>query len=283
MNTNDKRVVLITGASSGIGRACAGHLHQRGYRVYGTHRRTQAAETAVSGEENDLSQPYELIPMDVTSDTSVERGIATVLSREGRIDVVVNNAGYALAGSVEDTSLDEARAQFETNFFGVFRVCHMVLPHMRRQQAGYIVNVSSIAGVIGTPFQGLYSASKFALEGLTEALRMEVKPYHIQVAILEPGNFHTRTTSNRQIALAARENPGYVERFTRALGVIEADELNGPNPMHIAYLLEHIINDPTPRLRYPVGIVFEKFAITLKKVMPARLFEWGFMKYYKLL
>lgn len=283
MITEYKRVVLITGTSSGIGRACAGHLHQRGYRVYGTHRRAQADETAVSGEDNDLSKPFELIPMDVTSDTSVERGIAIVMSREGRIDVVVNNAGYSLVGSVEDTSLDEARAQFETNFFGVLRVCRAVLPHMRRQQAGYIVNVSSIAGVIGTPFQGLYSASKFALEGLTEALRMEVKPYHIKVAILEPGNFHTRVTSNRQIALAARENPGYVEKFTRTLGVIEADELNGPNPEQVAYLLEHIINDPTPRLRYPVGIVLEKFAITLKKVMPARLFEWGFMKYYQLL
>lgn len=283
MTTADKQVVLITGTSSGIGRACADHLQQRGYRVYGTHRRTQADETAESGEENDLSKPFELIPMDVTQDTSVERGIASILSREGRIDVVVNNAGYSLAGSVEDTSLDEARAQFETNFFGVLRVCHAVLPHMRRQQAGYIVNVSSVAGVMGIPFQGLYSASKFAIEGFTEALRMEVKPYHIQVVIIEPGNFHTRVTANRQIALAARENPGYLERFTRALGVIEADELNGPDPMKIAYLLEHIINDPTPRLRYPVGILFEKFSIPLKKVMPARLFEWAFMKYYKLL
>jgi NADP-dependent 3-hydroxy acid dehydrogenase YdfG len=165
------RVVLITGASSGIGQACARHLARQGYQVFGTSRRPQGG----------ADEPFEMIPMDVTDEDSVRQGVATVLARAGRLDVVVNNAGFGFGGAVEDTSIDEARELFETNLFGMLRVCRAVLPHLRERRAGTIVNVSSLAGLIGQPFVGMYCATKFATEGLTEALRMEVRPFGIHV------------------------------------------------------------------------------------------------------
>jgi NAD(P)-dependent dehydrogenase (short-subunit alcohol dehydrogenase family) len=265
-----KRVVLITGASSGIGRACAEYLHQRGHRVYGASRRAQSA-------------PFTTIQMDVDRDLSVKQGVDLVLKNEARLDVVVNSAGFALAGSIEDTSITEARSQLETNFFGALRVCRAALPVMKAQRFGYIVNISSLGGLIGLPFQGLYSASKFALEGMSEALRMEARLLGIRVVLVEPGNFSTQLTSNRQRAAQSRQNPAYLEEFTHALAVVEADEMRGASPEKIASLIERIIRDPSPRLRYTTGPVLERAAVALKKVLPPRLFEWGVMKYYRLL
>lgn len=167
----NNRIVLITGASSGIGKACAQHLQERGYEVFGTSRQPQAKAA-------DLSEPgtgqssgsLEMIEMDVNDDDSVNQAIGTVFKKAARLDVVVNNAGFGLAGAIEDTSTLEAKSQLETNFFGVLRVCRAVLPIMRRQGSGYIVNISSLAGLISVPFQGLYSASKFALEGLRKSV-----------------------------------------------------------------------------------------------------------------
>jgi NAD(P)-dependent dehydrogenase (short-subunit alcohol dehydrogenase family) len=273
MSASGKRVVLITGASSGIGRACASHLGQKGYQVYGTSRRAAGGTSRKS---------FDLIPMDVTSDASVEQAVETVLAREERLDVVVNNAGFSLVGPVEETSLEEAQAQFDTNFFGTLRVCRAVLPVMRKQCSGYIVNVSSIAGLIGVPFQSAYSASKFALEGLTEALRIEVQPYGIRAVLIEPGDIHTEITAHRQRAQAAREGSAYEERYQRSVAVMEADETNGPSPMIVAHLLERIITTPSPHLRYPVGPVFEKLAIALKRAVPYPFFGWVLTKYYRL-
>jgi NAD(P)-dependent dehydrogenase (short-subunit alcohol dehydrogenase family) len=273
MSAKGKPVVLITGASSGIGRACASHLSQKGYQVYGTSRRV---------EEGTPHTSFELIPMDVTSDASVERAVETVLAREERLDVVVNNAGISLVGPLEETSLEEAQAQLETNFFGVLRVCRAVLPVMRKQRSGYIVNVSSIAGLIGVPFQSAYSASKFALEGLTEALRIEVQPYGIRAVLIEPGDIHTEITAHRHRAQAAQEGSAYEERYRRSVAVMESDETNGPAPMIVAHLLEQIIVTPSPRLRYPVGPIFEKLAIALKRAVPYSFFEWVLTKYYRL-
>jgi len=224
-----------------------------------------------------------MIQMDVDRDTSVTRGVGLVLENEGRLDILVNSAGFGVAGSVEDTSIDEAWSQFETNFFGVLRTCRAVLPVMREQRYGYIVNISSMAGLIGLPFQGLYSASKFALEGMTEALRMEVRPFGIHVVLIEPGDFHTQFTAHRRKTLESQQDSVYVEKFNAALGVVEADETNGPSPDRIARLLGRIVNDPSPRVRYPIGPMSERAAIILKKVMPPRLFEWALMMYYKLL
>jgi NAD(P)-dependent dehydrogenase (short-subunit alcohol dehydrogenase family) len=275
VGSNADRVVLITGASSGIGQACARHLHQRGYRVYGSSRRapTQGAADAAG---------FQMIRMDVTSADSVSRGVGLVLEQEGRIDVVVNNAGMGIAGAVEDTSIEEAQAQMDTNFFGAFRVCHAALPAMREQGGGCIVNISSGGGRVGIPFQAIYSASKFAIEALTEALRMEVKPFGIRVAMIEPGDLNTGFTASRRRTAASGAGSAYSGRFEKALGVIEADETGGPSPEKVGPLLERIINGRSPRLRYVVGPLFESIALGLKRFFPARVFEWGFMKYYKL-
>ena len=272
MNENRSRVVLITGASSGIGQACANYLTEKDFQVYGTSRQ----------EQNQGAINFEMIAMDVNDEESVNQGIERIVSREGRLDVVVNNAGYALAGSVEDTSLEEAEAQFQTNFFGVVRVCRAVLPTMRQQGHGTIVNMSSIAGLIGTPFQGYYCSSKYALEGFTESLRGEVRPYGIHVVLIEPGDFHTDLTANRRITALADSNSPYFGKFNNALEVIESGETNGPTPERIAILLEQIINTSSPRLRYLTGPFLQRLAVTLKKVIPYSLFEWLMMKTYNL-
>jgi len=182
--TKSPPVVLITGASSGIGLAAAQILHARGARVWGASRRVIAGEI-----------PW--IAMDVTDDEAVDAGVRKLIEKAGRIDALITCAGYGIAGAIEDTSSAEAQAQFATNFFGTFRAVRAVLPAMRAQEAGRIVLVGSIAGRIGVPFQGFYSASKFALEGFAESLRMEVKPFGIDVSLIEPGDFKTDFTAAR--------------------------------------------------------------------------------------
>ena len=266
------KVVLITGASSGIGKACAEHLHRRGYRVYGTTRREPGELPAFA---------HIMIRMDVDDDDSVERGIRLILASEGRLDVVVNNAGTGISGAVEDTRLDEARAQFETNFFGVLRVCRQALPVMRAQGAGRIINIGSVAGLIGVPFNGLYCASKFALEGLSEALRMEAKPHGIHVSLVEPGDINTSMSARSLETLESASNPAYRINHAAVREVMARDEKEGPPPSVVAKLVEDIIRAPSPRLRYRVGPFMEKAAVVLKTLLPARLFEWGLMQYYR--
>ncbi len=264
------QTVLITGASSGLGRAAAQHLASRGYRVFGTSRKPAAEEL-----------PYEMLHMDVTDEGSVARGVERVLSAAGRVDVLINNAGVGVAASIEDTTADEVRWVFETNVDGVLRLCRAVLPAMRAQGAGRIINVSSIGGVIGLPFQGLYSASKFAVEGLTEALRMEVRPYGIHVSLLEPGDFCTPFTANRRRGVDRDDGSPYAEALARSLEVIERDETTGYPPERIGPALEAIIIHPSPRLRYQVGAGSQKLATLAKRVLPAGLFERIIRSHYR--
>jgi NAD(P)-dependent dehydrogenase (short-subunit alcohol dehydrogenase family) len=265
------RTVLVTGASSGLGRAIAMHLAARGDHVYGTSRR--AALPSAREEPPPRSSLPVMIPMDVCAETSVETAVAHVLHRDGRIDVVVNNAGFGIAGAVEDTSVEELQRQFDANVFGVLRVCRAVVPHMRRQGGGRILNVSSLAGLIALPFQGAYSASKFALEALTEALRMETRPFGILVSLLEPGDFRTGFTANRVRTAASRTNPAYAERCARALGLMERDENQGPGPEALAPVAERILAARAPRLRYTAGAPHQRAAALLKRLLPAALFE----------
>lgn len=273
MQPASPRVVLITGASSGIGKACAEHLQRRGYRVYGTSRRASALPA-------EPGPGLSMIAMDVTSESSVRQAVDLVLAREGRIDVVVNNAGWGIAGSVEDTSIAEAQEQLDTNFFGVLRVCQAVLPTLRRQGSGYLVNISSMGGLVAIPFQGLYSASKFAVEGMTESLRMELRPYGVQVAMIEPGDFRTGFTAERRMATAAAEGP-YKQALCTAVTVMEKDEQGGATPEAIAWRLEEIINTREPKLRHLVGPLAQRFAVgVLKKLLPQRWLERMIAGYY---
>lgn len=274
-------VVLITGASSGIGRACAVHLVRRGYYVFGTTRQSPSEVRMDLRQEVGSTDRLEIVGMDVDRDASVNLVISEIVDRTGRLDGAVNCAGFGIAGSVEDTSDDEALANFETNLFGTLRVCRAVLPIMRRQGSGTIINVSSIGGRIGLPFQGVYSATKFALEGLTEALRMEVRRFGIRVVLIEPGDFRTGFTDNRRIVRGAREDDAYAETFRATLSAVETDERNAASPEAIARLVARILASRSPRARYTIGPVSQRLAAHLKNVLPSRLFEWGLKKYYR--
>jgi NAD(P)-dependent dehydrogenase (short-subunit alcohol dehydrogenase family) len=274
MEKENRRVVLVTGASSGIGLACATHLAGRGFRVYGTSRRAVAGS---AGPGN-----VTMFTADVTDDRSVEQVVAKVLDREGRLDIVVNNAGMGIAGPVENTSIEQAKGQFEVNFFGALRVCRAVLPAMRKQRRGYIINIGSIGGILAIPYQSMYSASKFALEGLSEALRMEVRPFGIRVVIIEPGDHKTALTENRQFTEISGATEAYSPSFEAALVKTAHDEQSGPGPEQIARLLYRIVNQRHPRLRYTIGPAPQRAAVWLKRLMPYSILEYSMRTYYGL-
>ena len=269
MGEEKQRVVLVTGASSGIGQACAAFLADRGFRVYGTSRR------AAAGAAGKVT----MLTADVNQDHSVDQAVATILDREGRVDVVINNAGMGIAGPVENTTVEQARAQFDVNFFGAFRVCRAVLPAMRSQGEGYIVNIGSIGGVLALPYQSMYSASKFALEGLSEALRMEVSGFGIRVVIIEPGDHKTKLTQNRTVTEVSEP---YRRSFQSALARTAHDEQNGAGPEKIARLVHRVVNQRNPRLRYAIGPAPQRAAIWLKRLLPNTLVEYGMRTYYGL-
>lgn len=263
------KIVLITGASSGIGKCAADYLAKKGYQVYGTSRRPESCPEIKNGF---------MINMDVRDAASVKEAVSHIVEKEGRIDVLFNNAGVGIGGAVEDTSTEMAKALFDTNFFGTYRVLQEVLPVMRQQSGGLIINMSSIGGIIGLPFQGIYSASKFAVEGLTEALYKELSMSAIKVVLIEPGDFKTEFTANRQ-NIKTEHN---AVNFQRTMDVIEHDEQNGQPPLKIACLIERIINTPKPRLRYAVGAADQKLSLFLKKILPDRWFDRIIMSYYRL-
>ncbi len=268
-----QRVVLITGASSGIGKVCAEHLRQRGFRVYGTSRR---AAWPSAPEASSLP----MLPLDVRDDASVAQAVRFILEHEGRLDALVNNAGVSIGGAVEDVPLSLAHEVLETNFFGTLRVCRAVLPQMRAQGYGHIVNISSVAGLMGVPFHGLYSAGKFAVEGLTESLRMEVKPLGIQVSLIEPGDFHTAITAHKRMVLP--DGSAYATAARRVVEEMARSVAQAPPPVPVAQQLERILNSPAPRLRYVVGSPLERLAVQLKRWLPSALFERLLMNNYGL-
>lgn len=262
------KIILITGASSGIGKSCAEHLAKIGFTVYGTSRNPDA-----------WPQPdnYKLIPMDVSDDATVKKGVDMIIKESSRIDVVVNNAGYGIAGAIVDTPVSSAIEQLDTLFWGAVRVIKAVFPYMEKQNSGLIINISSIGGLMGLPYQGFYSAAKFAIEGYSEALYKELHSTNIKVVMVEPGDFNTGFTANRKIV----EKPVDTEKFRRTLKVIENDEKSGQDPIRIAQLIEKIIAKKNPRLRYVVGAFDQKLAAFLKRLLPQKIFDWIIMDHYK--
>jgi NAD(P)-dependent dehydrogenase (short-subunit alcohol dehydrogenase family) len=270
---NDGRgaqVVLVTGAASGLGRAAATYLAGVGHHVFGGDLDLPSAPT-VTG-----------LQLDVTDPASVTDALDEVVHAAGRLDVLVNSAGFGIAGSVEDTTLEEARGQLEVNFFGLLSTSRAVLPMMRAQGRGLIVSISSIGGLIALPFQGLYSASKFAVEGLAEALSEEVRPFGIAVVLVEPADFRTGFTGARRIVAAAGRGSAYHAAFSRALRVIETDERSGSDPELIGPLLARIIDARRPRLRYSVGSPVERLTIGLRRALPARAFVPIIERHYRI-
>ena len=237
----DQKVVLITGASSGIGRATAELLASRGYRVFGTARDPDTVAPA---------RGVELLPLDVRDDASVASSVEAVLGQTGRIDVLVNNAGYSVVGAIEETSPSEAQALFDTNVFGVLRMVRAVLPAMRRQGSGTIVNTSSVLGFLPGPFMGLYASSKHALEGLSESLDHEVRGFGIRVVLVEPGFTKTPFGAN---AIPARQTiAAYAGTLRQVSDTIIARTQDGSGPETVAAEILRAV-ERSHRMHRPVG------------------------------
>lgn len=267
-----KRVILITGVSSGFGRAAALALLDRGCQVYGLSRSLpeKALRERLAGH----------FAVDLCDENAVKEAVRALIRRAGRLDAVVNNAGTGIGGPLEETGDEAMHELFEVNFHGMCRVCRAVLPFMRRQGGGRIVNVSSLGGRIGLPFQGAYSATKYAVEGYTEALYHEVRPFGIRVSLIEPGDFKTGFTAHR--TYLTRENGPYAGAGAKALFRIERDEQNGSEPEVFAGTLLRILSSPNPALRYRCGSPFQKILTGLRPVMGERLFLFLLGKYYSL-
>ncbi len=263
---SQERVAVVTGASSGIGAAIVQRLAAAGFRVFGASRSNPADTEGV-----------EHVPLDVCDEDSVRAGVAKILGAAGHIDVLVNNAGYLCAGAVEEISLAEARAQFETNYFGVAGMTVAVLPGMREAGRGHIITVSSLAGLVPVPFWGHYNASKFAVEGLMETLRHEVRPFGIRVAMVEPGSIRTPFYARPQ----APGLDAYAAPRARTFAVMADFENKAPGPDVVARTVVAIANDARPALRNK--ITREATQLTLLKwMLPGGAFEAGVRRVFKL-
>jgi len=255
------RVTLVTGASSGIGEAAARALVGAGFTVYGTSRRATPGE-----KRGDVL----FLPLDVTDDESVADAVREVLDRSGRLDVLVNNAGLGVVGAAEETSVEQARALFETNLFGSMRMTRAVLPHMRQQRSGRIINVSSIVGLIPVPYMALYAASKHALEGYSESVDHEVREYGVRVLLVEPG--FTKTSFDANLAVADTPLPTYAQR-RRIVDAGLADALKaGDAPSIVAQAIVAAATDERPKLRYPAGKTARRVG-KARRYAPAAVFD----------
>ena len=273
MGDNDKTTVLITGASSGIGRASALYLARKGYTVVGAGRsRTRLESLASDAEEHGVS--VETMELDVDRDDQVDRELPGLIEQYGRIDVLVNNAGYGLWGPGQRLSVDQLRAQFETNLFGPFKLVRHVLPGMVESGAGKIINVSSVEGRLATPFSGGYAASKFALEGLSEAMRVELWPLGVHVCLIEPGLFTTAFGDNAVDGEGVDDRDEvygpYIDRYRRRRA--RFNRLTR-DPVKVARVVHRIIRSSRPAFRYPVGIE-ARLGILGARLLPERLFQW---------
>lgn len=266
-----KKVVLITGGSSGIGKSVGEFLTDKGFIVYGTSR----------NPKNIKDHPFNLVALDLNNVESIDKAVEAVVLAEGRLDVLVNNAGMGITGPIEETPTDEMRKVFDTNLFGAIDVMKAVLPQMRLQQSGLIINVTSIAGYMGLPFRGIYSATKGALEIVTEAIRMEVKKFGIEVTNVAPGDFATNIASGRYHT-PVFENSPYEKVYKKSLDLMDAHVDSGGDPIEMAQAIYKVINTPSPKIHYKVGDFMQKFSIVLKKILPDRIYENLLMKHYKL-
>lgn len=256
-----QKVVFITGISSGFGKKTAELLAANGHIVYGTVRR-----------ETETMPNVNVLKMDLTDPSSIKQAVASVMQKEGHIDILINNAGAHTGGAIETSPFENIKLQMDTNVMGMVYMLKEVLPAMRQKRNGTIINFSSIGGLMGLPFQGFYSASKFAIEGLSEALRMEVKQFNIKVVVINPGDFHTNNTANRRNFLAKAANDPYAEQFAKSLSIIEKDENGGWPPEVLAKKLVKIVEAKHPCQRYVIATAEQKLAVVLKKILPSAWF-----------
>lgn len=267
-----KKIILITGISSGFGKQTSELLAAAGHTVYGTVRRDVEISSSVKG-----------LKLDLTNIDSIREAVKTIQQKEGRIDVLINNAGMHTGGPIETSPIDNINLQMDTNFLGMVNLTREVLPVMRNQGGGTIINFSSIGGLMGLPFQAFYSAGKFAIEGFSEALRMEVRQFNIKIVLINPGDFHTSNSANRRNFLAPTDaTDPYHEQYLRTMAIIEKDEANGWEPKVLAGKLVKIVESKNPRQRYIIASFEQKLAVVLKYILPGKLFGMILEDHYKI-
>src|SRR5438093_13065561 len=263
------KTILVTGVTSGIGREIAQLLAERGARVFGTVRNPQSA-SPIPG--------VEIVRMDVTDDASVNEAVQGIVRKAGPIQYLVNSAGYSFMGALEETSVEEARQQFETNLFGVLRVTNSVLPGMRQEGYGRIVNISSVLGFLPAPYMGIYVASKHAVEGYTETLDHEVRRFGVRALLVEPAQTKTNIKGNSKFAKVALEV--YADERKRLTDVVQQSIEHGDDPRIVAEAVYQALTAKSPRLCYPVGkgVLFSR----MRRFVPASLFDKSFRKQFQL-
>lgn len=270
------KVVLVTGASSGIGKATAKQLVDDNFMVYGAARRVEEMQYLEELGGRTLK-------MDITQEEDVQQVVDTIEEEHGGIDILVNNAGYAIYGAVEDTAIDEARRQFEVNLFGLARLTQLVLPYMREQQSGKIINLSSMGGKVYTPLGAWYHASKHALEGWSDCLRLELKPFNIDVVIIEPGIISTEFGDVMHEPMLERSGEGPYADMARSVAKSTEEsygEGGGTDPGVIAKVISKATRSENPKTRYAKG-KFAKPLIWLRKLLGDRIFDWIIMSQLK--
>ncbi len=265
------KVVLITGGSSGIGKSIGEFLHAKGFVVYGTSR----------NPEKVLNSVFPLVALDVRNADSIKTAVAKIIQTSGRLDIVINNAGVGITGPLEEIPMEEIKNNFETNFFGPIEVMKAVLPQMREQKSGLIINITSIAAYMGLPYRSVYSASKGALELITEALRMEVKQFGVDITNVAPGDFATNIASGRYHAPVLKGS-AYEKVYGDTLTAMNEHVDAGSNPNEMAEAIFKIIQKDKPKIHYKVGVFMQKFSIVLKRALPDKVYEKMLMNHYKL-
>lgn len=265
------KVVFITGASSGIGRAIGELLHEKGMMVYGTSRNPSRVQNSV----------FPLIPLDVNDQQSIDEAVNWILAEKGRIDVLINNAGVGITGPVEETPDAEIQQAFNTNFYGPIRVLKAVMPSMREAGTGRIINITSIAGYMGLPYRGLYSASKAALGVVTEALRMEAREFGIDFTTVAPGDFATNIAAGRYHSPLKEDSP-YYKNYKVSLDLMNEHVDAGGDPEIMAKFIHRLLLKRKLKVHYRVGAPLQRFSIVLKRLLPDTWYEKLLRSHYKL-
>lgn len=264
------KVILITGGSSGIGKSIGEYLKAHGYTVYGTSR----------SPEKYTNHPFKIVGLDVKDVATINNAVAEVIAAEGKLDVLINNAGVGITGPIEEIPETEIQNNFDTNFFGPINVIKAVLPQMRKQNSGLVINVTSIAGYMGLPYRGVYSASKGALELLTEAFRIELKDFNINMTNIAPGDFATNIAAGRYHAPLKDDSP--YKKYGSVLNDIDEHVNNSSDPIAVAKMVLKVLKTKKPRTHYKVGDFMQKFSIVLKFLLPDKVYEKMLINHYKL-
>ena len=261
------KIILVTGGSSGIGQAIAARLAGDGHVVYATSRKKTPSSHL----------PFTLLQMDVTDHASVQSAVDSVVAEQGRLDVLINNAGLGMAGPLESTTDKEARIIFDTNVFGVLNTCRVASRHLRATK-GMIINITSIGGAFGLPYRGIYCSSKFAVEGISEALSMELGPHGVRVVIVQPGDFKTNINSNR--LNASEIDHSIYPHFQSVLNQVNAEVSSAQDTAVIGKAVSRIVAMQNPKLRYRVATPMQRLSLLLNSILPGRMFERILSKHY---